>query len=175
MTSQLPDGVIIRHCTLTDVNTFRELRLEALKEHPTAFASDYDEAILKPQSDWEKTLTMNTEEQALYLAEYKGQLIGMTGVFRRLSKKSLHSAVIWGVYVKSEWRGRHISEALIQSCLSWAKQKNIVIVKLGVVTDNLSAIHCYKNCGFTTYGKEPKALSYDGLYYDEYLMSVEIQ
>jgi len=27
-----------------------------------------------------------------------------------------------------------------------------------------------KRCGFTTYGTEPRALLYEGQYYDEYLM-----
>jgi RimJ/RimL family protein N-acetyltransferase len=120
-------------------------------------------------------LVYERDERELFFAEQNGQLAGMAGIFRHPSKKSKHSADIWGVYVEPEWRGRHISEALINSCLSWAKQQNVVIVKLGVATHNLSAIHCYKRCGFTTYGREPKALHLDGTYYDEYLMSVDIK
>jgi RimJ/RimL family protein N-acetyltransferase len=175
MTTQVENEITIRHASLTDIDAFRELRLEALKNHPTAFGQDYDENVLRQQTYWENTLTINSEEQALFFAEQSGQLIGMTGIFRRMSKKCLHSADIWGVYVKPEWRGRHISESLIRSCLSWAKQQNIVVVKLGVVTNNPSAIRSYKRCGFTTYGKEPKAISCDGEYYDEYLMSIEIE
>lgn len=140
MTTQLTDEIIIRHSALTDVDSFRELRLEALKNHPTAFGQDYDEIVLRPQTYWETTLTINSEEQALFFAEQNGQLIGMTGIFHCMLKKSLHSAGIWGVYVKPEWRGRHVAESLIQACLDWAKQQNVVIVKLAVVTDNLSAI-----------------------------------
>ena len=175
MSTQLPDGIIIRQAAPADVNSFRDLRLEALKGHPSAFGQDYDENILRPQSYWEKAVTINSEEQALSFAEYKGQLIGMTGIYRNLSKKILHSAGIWGVYVTPEWRGRHISQALIRSCLDWARQKQVVIVKLGVVTDNQSAIQCYKSCGFIIYGKESKALCLNGIYYDEYLMSVDIK
>lgn len=175
MTTQLPDAIKIRPAALTDVDSFRELRLEALKNHPTAFGQDYEENIQRPQKYWEDRLTINNEEQALFFAKYNDQLIGMAGIFRHLSKKSLHSAGIWGVYIKPEWRGRYISEALIQSCLTWDKQQKVVVVKLGVVTGNLSAAHCYKRCGFTTYGKEPKAFCVDGIYYDSYLMSVEIK
>jgi RimJ/RimL family protein N-acetyltransferase len=174
MATKLPDAIKIRHAVLTDVDSFRELRLEAIKNHPTAFGQDYDENILRPQGYWGERLTINSAEQALFFAEYNEQLVGMTGIFRQLSKKSLHSAGVWGVYVKPEWRGRYISETLIQSCLNWAKQQNIVIVKLAVVTSNLSALHCYKRCGFTIYGKEPKALYVESKYYDEYLMSIEI-
>jgi RimJ/RimL family protein N-acetyltransferase len=168
------DEIKIRHATLEDIASFRDLRLEALRNHPTAFGQDYNEIVLRPQTYWETTLTINSEEQALFFAEQNRQLIGMTGISRRMSKKSLHSAGIWGVYVKPEWRGYHISESLIQPCLGWAKQQNVVIVKLAVVTNNLSAIRCYERCGFIIYGKEPKALYHDGTYYDKYLMAIEI-
>ena len=102
MTTQLADEIIIRHSTAADINSFRELRLEALKNYPTAFGQDYDEIVLRPQTYWETTLTINSEEQALFFAEQNGQLIGMTGIFRRMSKKSQHGAGIWGVYVKPE-------------------------------------------------------------------------
>ncbi len=82
--------------------------------------------------------------------------------------------MIWGVYVKPEWRGRHISESLVRSCLEWAREKGLAIVKLAVVTTNQPAIQCYERCGFTIYGTEPKAINYDGKYYDEYLMAIEI-
>ena len=173
-TIQLPDGINIRHAAETDTEAFRNLRLEALKEHPIAFGQDYDENILRPQSYWESVLKTNDQEQALYFAEYNGQLIGMTGIYRRLSRKNMHSAGIWGVYVQSEWRGRHIAEALINSCLLWARQLNIVIAKLAVTATNQPAIHCYKRCGFSIYGKEPQAIYYDGTYYEEYLMSIEL-
>ena len=121
-----------------------------------------------------KDLTIKSEEQALFFSEKDGQLIGMTGIYRSLSKKSLHSAMIWGVYVRPQWRGRHISEKLVRACLKWAKDQGLAIVKLAVVTTNQSAIHCYERCGFTIYGTEPKAINYDGAYYDEYLMAIEV-
>jgi RimJ/RimL family protein N-acetyltransferase len=174
MIAQLDDGIIIRNADPTDVVLFRELRLEALKNHPTAFGSDFTESAQKPQAYWEERLKLNSHEQALFFAEHNGELIGMTGIFRSLSKKNMHSADIYGVYVKPGWRGRRISQTLVNACLNWAREQGVVIVKLAVVTDNLSAIRCYKKCGFTTYGREPKALYYDGKYYDEYLMSVDV-
>ncbi len=176
MTTTSVDGVTIRPATLGDVKSFRELRLEALQNHPTAFGQDYTEVLSRQQKYWEETLTINNEEEAIFLAEaeHEGQLIGMTGILRRLSKKSMHSATIWGVYVKPRWRGNHIAEALIRACLAWAKEHGIVIVKLAVVTNNQSAIRSYERCGFSTYGIEPKVIFHDHQYYDEYLMSIEL-
>jgi RimJ/RimL family protein N-acetyltransferase len=152
----------------------RQLRLEALQNHPTAFGQDYTEAAARPRKYWEEALTINDDEKAIYLAEQEQQLIGMTGISRVLHKRASHSANVWGVYVRPEWRGNHIAEALIHSCLTWAKEKNVVVVKLGVLANNQSAVRCYERCGFKTYGVEPKGISYDGVFYDGYLMAIEL-
>ena len=164
----------IRHINPADLQVFRELRLEALKNHPSAFGSDYEETLLQPQSYWEKRLTFQVDEQALFFSEHHGQPIGMAGIVRNNSKKNHHSATIISVYVKPEWRGRRIAEMLIHACLGWAAEHDVVIVKLAVVTDNLPAIHTYERCGFKIYGTEPKALRINGIYYNEHLMAVEI-
>ena len=51
----------------------------------------------------------------------------------------------------------------------------VLIVKLGVSTTNTPAIRCYARCGFTIYGIEPKAVCYDGVFYDELLMAKAIE
>lgn len=171
----MADDIIIRHAKFEDVEAFRELRLEALKNHPDAFGMDYFEAAAKGNDEyWAKRLQINAVEDALFFAEKDAQLIGMTGIHRSMAVKAKHAAMIWGVYVKLEWRGRHIAENLIQSCIEWAKAQSVVIVKLGVMTGNASAIRCYERCGFTTYGTEPKAICFNGVYYDEYLMSCDV-
>jgi RimJ/RimL family protein N-acetyltransferase len=168
------DETIIRHATSSDVDPFRELRLEALKNHPTAFGADYEEATARPIEYWHERLNIDKEQEALFFAETDGQLVAMTGIFRDSSKKSSHNSTIWGVYVRPESRGHQLSEKLIRSCLKWVEDQKLVIVKLAVVTTNQAAIRCYERCGFTIYGTEPKALYYDGVYYDEYLMAIEV-
>jgi RimJ/RimL family protein N-acetyltransferase len=156
------------------VESFRALRLEALKNHPDVFGSDYFEVAAKENEYWVNRLRINEVEGALFFAEKDSQLIGMTGIHRSMAKKAKHAAMLWGVYVKPEWRGKRVSEDLIRSCLEWAKAQDVAIVKLAVVTHNIPAIRCYENCGFKTYGTEPKAISDDGVDYDEYLMALEM-
>ena len=170
----MSDEIIIRQAKSSDVSSYRQLRLEALKNHPTAFGADYEESAARPNEHWQERLKTDQNREALFFAEQDGQLVGMTGIFRSMSKKSSHKATIVGVYVKPEWRGHHISESMILRCLDWAKIQDVVIVYLGVTTTNQPAIRCYERCGFTIYGTEPKALCYDGIYYDEYLMAMEI-
>ena len=163
--------ITIRDATPADAMPFRELRLEALQDSPTAFSADYQQNLNHPAKYWEDRLSMEEDEATILLAEHEGKLIGMTGIARGSSSKTRHGAWIWGVYVSPEWRGLRIAEELINSCLTWAKARKILLVKLGVAATNISAIRCYERCGFSTYATEPRAVFYEDKYYDEFLMS----
>jgi len=168
---QTPRGMVaIREANLTDAAQFKTLRLDALRENPTAFSADYQTNADQPISYWEGRLK-DDENGTIFFAEFDEHLIGMTGIRIGQSVKTKHGASIWGVYVRAEWRGLHIAGALIESCIHWAKARQVNIVKLGVATNNTSAVRCYERCGFTVYGTDPGGIFYEGKYYDEYLMS----
>ena len=162
--------IIIRDASLADAERYRELRLLALKESPTAFSADYELNARQPMSFWKNRLKPD-EHGIIFVAEYEKQLIGMIGIRKGDSSKTKHSAGIWGVYVHPEWRGLHIAEGLIELCCEWARLREVQIVKLAVTSTNESAIHLYERSGFTIYGKEPNALRVKGRYYDELYMS----
>ena len=170
----MESDIHIRSATIEDLLPYRELRLEALKNNPTAFGADYEESLNKPLSYWEGRVSANPDEQSMFVAEQNGQLIGMAGIFKNTSKKNNHTATIISVYVKPKWRGRHISEKLINTCIDWAFMHGVIVVKLAVTANNTSAIRSYERCGFKIYGTEPKAIRYEGVFYDEHLMAKEI-
>ena len=164
-------GIIsIREANLADAAQFRELRLYALQDSPTAFSADYQMNLGASMSFWEGRVKPD-EHGVIFFAEHENNLIGKMGIRKGESPKTKHSATIWGVYVRPEWRGLHIAEALIETCAQWAKMRQVDILKLGVVTANTSAVRCYERCGFKAYGTEPHGIFYEGQYYDEYLMS----
>lgn len=162
--------ILIREAKPVDALSFRALRLEALLDAPIAFTADYQKNLDQPPKYWEDMLTFERDESTIFLAVHQNSLIGMTGIARSNSPKTRHSAWIWGVYVTRAWRGLHIAEELIRSCLAWAKPRAVVLAKLGVAAINQPAIRCYERCGFKTYGTEPRAVCVDGKYYDEYMM-----
>jgi len=162
-------AIALREGSLADAAQFRDLRLNGLQDSPTAFSADYQVNFNHPMSFWEARLTFD-EHGTIFFAEYENNLIGMTGIRKGESPKTRHGAYVWGVYVRPAWRGLHIAEALIDLCDGWAREREVVILKLGVMANNESAIHCYKRCGFSVYGTEPRALFYEDRYYNEYLM-----
>ena len=149
--------ILIREASPRDAIPFRELRLYALQDSPTAFSADYQKNLNHLPQYWEDMLTMYADESTMFLAVQENNLIGMTGISRGGSPKTRHSAMIWGVYVRPEWRGLHIGEELIGACFSWARARKIVTARLGVNASNASAIRCYERCGFIITGTEPGA------------------
>jgi len=167
-------AITIREAIASDVEQFRALRLGALQDSPTAFSADYEVNLNHPMSHWENRLK-HDEYGTMFFAEHAGSLIGMTGIRKRESPKTRHSADILSVYVQPEWRGLHIAEGLIKACMDWAKSREVNILKLGVMTTNTSAVRCYERCGFKIYGTEPRDIFYEGKYHDLYLMYREIE
>ena len=171
-THATPQGsVLIRPTTEADATAYRELRLEALRLHPTAFASDYATDADKPAEFWLQRVRVQEGMDMRLVAEVGHQLVGTCGVFRTDRIKCQHNANIVGVYVQAAWRGTGVAEALLQGCIAWAKDHEVSIVKLGVSTNNAPAIKTYLKCGFSIYGVEPMALRVDGVDYDEFLMA----
>ena len=162
--------ILIREASPKDAVPFRELRLYALQDSPTAFSADYQKNLNHPPQYWEDMLNMHADESTMFLAVHENNLIGMTGISRGGSPKTRHSAMIWGVYLRPEWRGLHIAEELIRACFSWARARKIVAARLGVSATNASAIGCYERCGFKITGTEPRAVYYEGQYHDFYMM-----
>lgn len=179
MASQEPMGsetISIRMASPADANDYRDLRLEALREHPDAFSSDYASNAARPMSFWDDRLRASGSPGALtlFFAFDRDGLIGMCGVAPGGSPKTAHSAFIVSVYVRPRSRGRGVANALLQAALVWARAQGIRIVKLGVGTNNAAAIRCYARQGFRVYGLEPLALCHAGQMLDELLMAREL-
>jgi ribosomal protein S18 acetylase RimI-like enzyme len=161
--------IVIREATMADIEQYRALRLFSLQESPLAFSADYQTSLNRPLEYWQNRLKQD-EDSAQFVAEHEQTLIAMMGIVRGRVPKTKHSAEIYGVFVHPEWRGLRIAESLIESCIAWAKSKDVTIVKLGVNAENTSAVRCYQRCGFTIYGTEPRGTFQNGRYYDGHLM-----
>jgi RimJ/RimL family protein N-acetyltransferase len=167
--------VIIRPAIAADALQFSELRQEALRENPSVFGSSYP-ARENCTTDWAlKVLSRNPQDEFSFVVEVDQQLVGMTGVRRFPGIKLRHSATIGGVFIQPGWRGVGLSDQLIKHCIAWARLQQIAILKLAVVCGNQAALKVYQRNGFLIYGTEPKVILHDGVFFDEYLLYLDIQ
>jgi RimJ/RimL family protein N-acetyltransferase len=169
--------VTIRAGTEADAPAYRELRLEALRNHPEVYSSDHEHALTRPASSWAETLRAAGTGGAafMYFAQHDQELIGLCGIYRVDAPRTRHSATVVSLYVRPAWRGLGIAQGLVTACRDWAGSHDVRIVKLGVITTNTAAIRVYQRCGFQTYGTEPQAIYYNGVYYDELLMARPVE
>ncbi len=159
-----------------DAAAYRDLRLEALRNHPEVFSADYEGNAARPMAFWVDRLRLGGIDGTpmMFFADHEGALIGMCGVAWSAAPKVRHSGDIISMYVRPNWRGARVADALITASIGWAQAQGAEIVKLAVVTTNVPAIRCYARCGFHVYGIEPHALFNEGTYYDELLMARRI-
>src|SRR5215210_1148312 len=86
----------IREGNPADATRYRELRLAALLDSPTAFSADYQTNLNYPMSFWESRLTFD-KYGVIFFAEHENTLIGMTGIRREELPKTTHGAYVWGL------------------------------------------------------------------------------
>lgn len=164
--------IIVRPAKPGDARDVYELRLEALSLNPEAFAADVEQTAAAGIQLWEARLQEFSHDQSgsVIIACSGNALIGMTGISRGHWPKTRHSGSMWGVYVRPDWRGLHIAEAIIDGCVEWAVENGLTVLTLGVVTSNVPAIRAYVNRGFSVCGVQPRVTLHDGVYVDDLLM-----
>lgn len=160
---------VIRELAATDADAFQALRLQALLECPSAFASSYDEECDVPITEVAERLRTRVDRFVLGASD-QSRLIGMVGLKREQPRKLAHKAFIWGMYVASSARRSGVGRQLMSEALARAPRLGVTQVNLGVNATNVAAIALYQAIGFTTFGVERGFMLLDGQLHDEILM-----
>ena len=167
----------IRELRKPDAPIYRLLRLRALKEHPTAFSSSYEQQKDWPLAAFAERLpeTPSSTDSFLLGCFVEGNLVGSIGFFRLDEPKSRHLGTIVGMHVAAEHQGRGYGRALVEAALERASRTpGLSMIHLTVTTTNIPAISLYTSLGFQIYGTAPRAMFVDGQYFDEHLMALKL-
>ena len=174
----MSDSIKITSIPIEDWQKYRDLRLEALKDAPTAFSSSFEDESPTPDEKWQNRLKDALEEKTDFIlfAKSGDKLVGMAGAFRSQKIKVRHTATIYGVYVNPQFRSQGLGTKLLESLINKLKKHpEIVKIKISVVTENSGALKLYQKLGFKTVGKYEKELFVGDRYYDEYLMEMIVK
>lgn len=167
----MTSDILIRPLEPADAEAFRALRLEALTVAPEAFGASYEEDVSVPLETIRARLSASPN--AVFGAFADHTLVGMAGfaVYDRM--KARHKGLLWGVYVKAEWRGRHIAKRLVQRVIDHACQ-HVIMLEAAVGLTNDGARRTYHGLGFRPYGIQRKALRVGDTFYDEELLYLDL-
>ena len=147
----------------------KQLRLNALRMEPTAFASSLADERAFGDDVWISRLTtaFQRDQNMTFFAELEGELAGMAGATWPAREKMRHVATIYGVYVSPARRGGGIASQLMRRLLDeLSALPQLEKVSLTVNSASTPAVRLYERHGFERVGRARRELYVDGQYYD---------
>jgi RimJ/RimL family protein N-acetyltransferase len=149
---QPPSALEVRRVHPDDVETYRDIRLRALQDAPSAFASTYAAEAAEPLAKWVDQVAQSATgtERATFLALDGGRCVGLVGCGRDDRDADRQLVSMW---VAATHRGTGVATALVSAILSWAGQAGAARIGLWVTSDNVRARRFYERMGFTATGE----------------------
>ena len=163
--NQAPAGpdIVIRRARADEAAAFRSLRLRALADAPTAFATTLAEAEAMPAEYWVGRVAAGAAgvANAMLVAvesatEGPGgspatdRWVGMMVGFRDEADTTLGHVV--SVWVAPEARRLGVARRLLDAVHTWAREHGLRTLRLGVTSDNVPARRLYEQAGYRPTG-----------------------
>ena len=164
----------VRRLGVEDARSFMSVRREALESDPLAFAaSPADDGGLDPE--FVRRSLANVSEQAVFGYFEGDRLRGIVGLVRGSKVKQRHSAMVWGMYVSAGVRRRGAGRALLDAAVDLARSWGVSQVQLAVTEAASAAKRMYEAAGFKAWGRQPRALGWQGRFVDEDHMVLDLR
>lgn len=145
---------------------FKDIRLRALQDSPTAFSSTFAEESKLTDPDWRKRATHWSGAKSIgYLALDDRAAVGIAAGILNQTKPSCADLV--SMWVASTHRRKGIGGMLVETVVTWARSQNAQVLLLLVTSNNHKAINFYQRLGFSLTGKtepyrnDPSLLNYE--------------
>jgi len=141
----------VRALAEDDWDTYRQMRLGALKASPEAFVSRYDEEQAYDEDFWRLRMRRSTR----LLAEREGGPVGVASLGDALPidddsdlQVTQRVAELFGMWVEPQSRGTGVAWRLVDAAAAEARRQNRSHLMLWVVVDNGRAVAFYSSYGF---------------------------
>src|SRR6202046_5719707 len=131
--------VLVRETIAGDWQALRDIRLEALRDAPTAFGSTYEREAHRGEAHWRDRISRGGTFLA-YLpdpsdASGPSPQADPSGLIGGYQEDPLTVELV-SMYVRPRARGRGVGEALVAAVINWAGQRNAAAVHLWVTASN---------------------------------------
>jgi len=137
--------VVLRDVGADDWQVWRDTRLRALRDSPTAFGSTYAREVALTETDFRARLA---PESAAVLAMADGDPVGMGAGFQDRDGWLL----VVAMWVEPAWRGHGIGVRVLDRLVGWAREHGLR-VHLDVTVGNHGARRLYEQAGFVATGE----------------------
>jgi GNAT superfamily N-acetyltransferase len=135
--------------TMGNIDAFREVRLRALKEDPTAFGSTYAHEAGFSQDEWNARVERWNGNRGIgFLAMRAASTCGLVGAL--LEEDGLAQLV--SMWTAPESRRAGIGRMLVEAVIGWAREHGVATLRLMVTSCNPEAEQFYQRLGFERTG-----------------------
>lgn len=155
-----------RNLDESDVNAFRDIRLESLKKYPENFTSSYEHEKGQPESFF-----LDMVHNCIFMGCFnEGDLLGICG-FKPYDDRptTAHKGIVTGFYIRKKYRGRGFAKKLMKALLEQVDESYEQAL-IRVTTDNYKVHKMYRSLGFKDIGVEKRSFKVNGKYKDEAFM-----
>jgi GNAT superfamily N-acetyltransferase len=141
-------GVLIRRITALDGMLLRRVRLEALKDAPSAFSSTPDLEAGRTDAEWVERAVAGSRgrDRATFFGMVDDRVVGLVGGFRpETSSTAVEMVSMW---VAPDARRSGVGAVLIDAVQAWAVETEAMSIWAGVMVGNDAARRLYSSKGF---------------------------
>lgn len=162
-----------------DVDHYRIIRLESLRESPLAFSDGYEDLMVRPREEFfSEVAPIGNPPESFVLGAYveKNQLAGFVRFTRDKRSKSRHIGNIKAIYILPEFRGFGIGDKLVQELISKAKLcHGLEQVHVWVYFSKSNSAGFFQRMAFKSSGNTIKgAIKHQDLYIDSECMILSL-
>lgn len=139
---------VIRRATPDDFEIVRELRLQALRDAPAAFASSYEREAGFDVARWRRRL--RPDRNPTFVWEDERTALGL--VVGALDDEPA-VAHLFAMWVRPAARGTGVADRLVVQVIEWARAQSAEVVRLHITDGNETAERLYARHGFSRTGR----------------------
>ncbi|HEY3647701.1 MAG TPA: GNAT family N-acetyltransferase [Streptosporangiaceae bacterium] len=136
--------VVVRAATVEEWQVLRNIRLDALRDAPTAFGSTYAKQAAYVETDWRRRIRRGATFFAFASGRDAATPDGLVGGFQE-KPETVELVSLW---VRPHARGAGVGDALVAAVIDWAGTVNATSVHLWLTEANRHARKLYERCGF---------------------------
>ena len=138
--------------TTQKVFVFKEVRLRALRDTPSAFGSTYARESQLTDAEWiERATRWNGEKGIGFLAMDDGVACGIAGSF--LDENDATRAQLISMWTAPTHRRQGVGRLLVDEVAGWARLRGARTLLLTVTSVNDPAMRFYERLGFVRTGR----------------------
>lgn len=144
-------AIHVRQIRAGEAPQYRDLRLAALLDTPTAYAETYAEAIGRAPEAWRQRVAEGAagNRSCIAVAERGGALVGMAAGYLAEPRR----AEFVSLWLAPHARGSGAAQRLVEHVVAWARGVGCSSIALWVTEENTVARHLYERCHFAPTGE----------------------